>query len=315
RLNEGALPTCPPKSAIGDPVWPPQTRSWSYFGVKPSQLCHFIGVGVLLGRFLLAETCVHTCPRGTFGDLKSRKCENCTDDCENCSGPRHCLKCQSQPHRPLYLHEVILCFFLYYIQFLLVLSVKENKLFFCLDRCFSFSLVCMDQFFLHNGKCLPDCPSGFYADSRSCSPCHEDCKECDGPDSDDCNECASRSFVLYNGECFEECPEGSYYETETEDCQECDRTCQICSSSSACLTCKEGMVLNSQGHCVTAKHCSLTEYHDEQTQTCKPCHKRCSRCTGPAEHQCLSCPKNGHLLSKYLAPAARFYFVFSFEDM
>ncbi|CAM4558064.1 unnamed protein product [Lepidochelys olivacea] len=295
------------------------------------------------GRFLLAETCVHTCPRGTFGDLKSWKCENCTDDCENCSDPRHCMKCQSQPHRPLYLHEGR-CFQecptgyfaetgtcikcngscktcegnatkcqscespLLLEQWECKSSCSEKHFAtngickHCPEMCQecnheSACKVCMDQFFLHNGKCLPDCPSGFYADSRSCSPCHEDCRECDGPDSDDCNECASRSFVLHNGECFGECPEGTYYETETEDCQECDRTCQICSSSTACLTCKEGMVMNSQGHCVMSKYCSLTEYHDEQTQTCNPCHKKCSRCTGPAEHQCLSCPKNWHLLN------------------
>jgi len=77
----------------------------------------------------------------------------------------------------------------------------------------------MDEFFLHEGQCVQDCPSYFYAEDKHCFPCHAACKDCDGPDLDDCTACTIESFVLYSGMCFEECPEGTYYEEATGDCQ------------------------------------------------------------------------------------------------
>lgn len=89
---------------------------------------------------------------------------------------------------------------------------------FCLP-CLLLSVECVDGFFLHEGKCVEDCPTQFYAEDKHCFPCHGDCKDCSGPDSDDCTECAVSYYVLYDGMCSEECPEGTYYEDETEDCQ------------------------------------------------------------------------------------------------
>lgn len=78
---------------------------------------------------------------------------------------------------------------------------------------------CMDEFFLHEGKCVQECPSHFYPEDKHCFLCHADCQNCNGPNSDDCTACTFSLFVLYNGMCFEECPEGSYYEEDTKDCQ------------------------------------------------------------------------------------------------
>ncbi|XP_019410471.1 PREDICTED: proprotein convertase subtilisin/kexin type 5 isoform X4 [Crocodylus porosus] len=295
------------------------------------------------GTFLSFETCVKQCPQGTFANLRNGKCENCTDNCENCSEPRHCLKCYSVPDQLFYLHEgrclqecpeghfaeadtcnkcnkpcktcmgdatkCLSC------ESPLLLEHWECKPS-CSERHFATDgtckhcpemcqecihehtcKACIEQFFLHNGRCLQDCPSGFYAESNRCFSCNEDCKECDGPDSDDCTECAISSFVQYNGGCFKECPEGTYYEEGTEDCQECNRTCQTCSSSTDCLTCREGFVMNRQGYCMVSTFCSLTEYQDQKTHTCKPCHEKCFRCIGPTEDLCLSCSKNRHLLN------------------
>jgi len=88
-----------------------------------------------------------------------------------------------------------------------------------LTCCLLSSAECMDEFFLHEGQCVQDCPSYFYAEDKHCFPCHAACKDCDGPDLDDCTACTIESFVLYSGMCFEECPEGTYYEEATGDCQ------------------------------------------------------------------------------------------------
>lgn len=87
----------------------------------------------------------------------------------------------------------------------------------------------------------------------------------------------------------------------------CNWTCQTCSSSTACLTCRNGLMLNHDGHCVSFGYCSSTEYYVEKTQTCKPCHRKCFHCSGPTEHQCLSCANNHYLLSKCLVSASWFY--------
>ncbi|XP_051499578.1 proprotein convertase subtilisin/kexin type 5 isoform X2 [Apus apus] len=294
------------------------------------------------GKFLIPDTCVSLCPPKTFGNVASGKCEMCMDGCEVCLDHWHCQKCQAEQDQPLILHKgrcLHECPEGYFNDSetckecsdscetcvgsaTKCLSCKSPLLLeqwickpTCSERHFASEGICkhcpemchecihnktckecMDEFFLHEGKCVQDCPSHFYAEDKQCFLCHEDCQDCNGPDSDDCTACTN-SFVLYEGMCFEECPEGTYYEEATKDCQACNRTCQTCSTSTACLTCRNGLMLNHDGHCVAPGSCSLTEYYIEKTQTCKPCHKNCFHCSGPTEHQCLSCANNRYLLN------------------
>lgn len=55
------------------------------------------------GRFLLAESCVQDCPQGTFGNARMRKCEKCSDGCEQCTRINHCLKCLPDSKKHHYL--------------------------------------------------------------------------------------------------------------------------------------------------------------------------------------------------------------------
>uniref|UniRef100_A0A8V0YXI6 Proprotein convertase subtilisin/kexin type 5 n=1 Tax=Gallus gallus TaxID=9031 RepID=A0A8V0YXI6_CHICK len=242
--------------------------------------------------FLHNGRCLQECPEGYFND--SGTCKECSGSCKTCEGSA--TKCQSCKS-PLLLEQW---------------ECKPT----CSEKHFAFDGICkhcpamclecihtetckecVDGFFLHEGKCVEDCPTQFYAEDKHCFPCHGDCKDCSGPDSDDCTECAVSYYVLYDGMCSEECPEGTYYEDETEDCQACNRTCKTCSSSTACLTCRNGLILNRNGHCVLSGHCSRTEYYDEKTETCKTCHKKCFHCSGPTEHQCISCANNRYLFN------------------
>ncbi|NWX95910.1 PCSK5 convertase, partial [Nothoprocta ornata] len=242
--------------------------------------------------FLHEGRCFQECPEGYFND--SGTCKECSESCKTCTGSAtKCQSCES----PLLLEQwecKHTCSEKYF--------ASEGICKHCPPMCQEcihnqMCKVCMDEFSLHDGRCVEDCPSHFYAEDKQCFPCHGDCKDCDGPNSDDCSECAVSFYVLYNGQCLEECPKGTYYEEATEDCQACNRTCQTCSSSTACLTCRNGLTLNHNGQCLSSLHCSLTEYHDEQMHTCKPCHKKCLHCSGPTEHQCLSCANNLHLLN------------------
>ncbi|XP_013908238.1 PREDICTED: proprotein convertase subtilisin/kexin type 5-like [Thamnophis sirtalis] len=57
------------------------------------------------GQFLFAGTCGHDCPPQTFRNTKTKQCENCTKDCEECITNQHCLKCLSSTNTPRYLHR------------------------------------------------------------------------------------------------------------------------------------------------------------------------------------------------------------------
>ncbi|XP_074022904.1 proprotein convertase subtilisin/kexin type 5 isoform X1 [Numenius arquata] len=242
--------------------------------------------------FLHKGRCFQECPEGYFDD--SETCKECSESCKTCTGSASkCLSCKS----PLLLEHGICkptCSEKHF--------ASEGICKHCPEMCQECihnetCKECMDEFLLHDGQCVQDCPSHFYAEGKHCFPCHPNCKDCDGPDLDDCTECTINYFVLYGGTCFDECPEGTYYEETTKDCQACNRTCQTCSSSAACLTCRNGLMLNHDGHCVASGYCSHTEYYAEKTQTCNSCHKKCFRCSGPTEHECLSCANNHYLLN------------------
>uniref|UniRef100_A0A8C6ZU05 Proprotein convertase subtilisin/kexin type 5 n=1 Tax=Nothoprocta perdicaria TaxID=30464 RepID=A0A8C6ZU05_NOTPE len=241
--------------------------------------------------FLHEGRCFQECPEGYFND--SGTCKECSESCKTCMGSAtKCQSCES----PLLLEQwecKHTCSEKYF--------ASEGICKRCPPMCQEcihnqMCKVCMDEFSLHDGRCVEDCPSHFYAEDKQCFPCHGDCKDCDGPDSDDCSECAVSFHVLYNGQCFEECPKGTYYEEATEDCQGCLWHCieQLkgsavihftqpftCSSSTACLTCRNDTT------CVET--CPPGYFADSDEGLCSPCHSTCDTCSGKHSSQCLSC--------------------------
>lgn len=289
------------------------------------------------GTFLHDESCIKSCPRGTFSNTKDRRCERCSEGCEMCAENNECLKCshdilhagrcyKSCPegffsfgggctncskgcntcdkqadyclscHAPKVL-ELATCQSDCSSKFVNVNGVCRH----CPSSC----LTCVDEktctecipdYFLHKDKCVSSCPDGYYGGEGRCLLCDGICAKCNGPDQDDCEKCASSTFFLYKGECFGRCPQGTFYVSGDKFCQDCDSTCKSCHSFKTCDECKEGLVKNSQGHCVSYKECNIHEYKDDQ-KGCLPCHRKCSRCTGASEHQCLSCKDNYYLLN------------------
>lgn len=105
-------------------------------------------------------------------------------------------------------------------------DIKKHT-FFChsylyLHYSFFFSLPECDQYyFLHEGKCVDDCPEGYFASEQQqeCVRCHADCASCDGPGFDDCDVCHNLKAVRYNGECLPQCPSNTYYDKTTNECR------------------------------------------------------------------------------------------------
>ncbi|KAM4807977.1 proprotein convertase subtilisin/kexin type 5-like [Rhinophrynus dorsalis] len=242
-------------------------------------------------EFLHQGRCYRTCPDGFFGFDGS--CIECSKDCKTCKdNSDYCLSC----HAPKLLEQAK-CKTACSVRYTAIDGVCRHcspdcKA--CVDK--DTCTECMPGYFLHERRCLNYCPDGYYSSVGTCQLCDPMCAKCSGPDPDDCEECSSKSFFLYNGECFGRCPKGTYYEANTQNCQDCDTSCKLCSSSTYCDECREDLVKNSQGQCVSHKECSLYEYQDEHGG-CRPCHKKCSRCMGATEHHCLSCLDSHYLLN------------------
>ncbi|MEE6459413.1 hypothetical protein FKM82_000626 [Ascaphus truei] len=235
--------------------------------------------------------CYKKCQDGFFGF--GGGCTKCSENCRTCDGSaEYCLSC----YTPKLLEQATCkssC------------SNRHTDIDGVCKHCPPDCQTCADEevctecgpeYFLSEHKCLKYCPDGYYDEDRKCLQCNPMCAKCNGPNSDDCDTCASTTFFLYNGQCFGRCPKGTYYELATKDCQDCDTTCKSCSSSTACDECIEELVKNNQGQCVSHKDCSLYEYQD-QRKGCRRCHKQCSRCMGATERQCLSCKDSHYLLN------------------
>ncbi|RXM36986.1 Proprotein convertase subtilisin/kexin type 5 [Acipenser ruthenus] len=245
--------------------------------------------------YLHEGKCLSKCPSGYFEDVET--CTKCSPECKACKDDStSCQACHQ--HYVLYQNRCMTtCPDEHFSEEGLCKRCTPG----C-KKCDEHGICseCNNHFFLHLEVCVDKCPVDFYEDTQSqtCSRCHSDCAECDGPDPDECVSCADSSAVLYGGQCFQECPDSTYHDMDTGDCQDCDRTCQTCkgSSSSDCITCIEGMVKNKQGHCVTHWDCPLSSYQDKRG-ACRHCHKSCHLCTGPTQHECLSCTESHYLLN------------------
>ncbi|XP_063311099.1 proprotein convertase subtilisin/kexin type 5 isoform X1 [Pelobates fuscus] len=241
-------------------------------------------------NYLYNGRCLKTCPEGFFG-LKGN-CTKCSQECKTCAqSANFCLSCE----RPKVLEQTT-CKAACSDSHIDIDGVCEH----CPSDCLTCAdeqicTACLPGYFLYEDKCLLFCPDGYYNEVGKCMPCDPMCAKCNGPLSDDCEECSSHSYVLYNGRCFKTCPKRTYYDVFTKDCQDCDTTCESCSSATSCDECKHDLSKNSKGECVSYKDCSLYEYLQEH-RGCRPCHKQCLRCTGPSSEQCLSCKDGLYLL-------------------
>uniref|UniRef100_A0AAR2KQ17 P/Homo B domain-containing protein n=1 Tax=Pygocentrus nattereri TaxID=42514 RepID=A0AAR2KQ17_PYGNA len=279
---------------------------------------HFVNskAALHLGMFLVAEkqTCVSSCPAGAYGNKTSGHCEDClcAEGCASCEdGADHCLSCDQQ----YLLHKytcVSHCPENYY--------VKDDACEHCPHRCtqcerngkcsgkhcweyFRLSLVCPRFnasvsicFQKTNGKCLDDCPKGYFTNvqEKKCERCHDDCAACDGPDADDCISCSYPSAVRYNGACLSSCPSNTY--RDGTECRDCDWSCLTCSGPhpSSCLSCGPKMKLDANSHCESFSRCSSNTFEDEDGE-CRACHSSCLFCSGSGKDQCLSCSPSYYL--------------------
>ena len=260
------------------------------------------------GTYLVNGNCVFVCPTGTYSDLTSQSCLNCSYNCISCSSSQSCSSCSSG-------------YFLYLGQ---CVTTCPNGTFAkgvtcnpCSTGCFQCSnsytcSLCQSQYSLFanstNSYCVSSCPTGYYSQAVMtssftnsnqfiCVACSSPCLTCTSAST--CTQCVSGA--LSGSTCVNVCPSGYYmgfsqgivvngvtYTTST--CFSCSASCLTCNNTATyCLSCPSGYVLDANNNCVS--NCvSPTSYYSPTTRMCSNCSQQCYSCYGPGTDNCLSCP-------------------------
>lgn len=176
---------------------------------------------------------------------------------------------------------------------------------------------CSYPYFLSNGVCVSNCPSGAYADTqnRLCKLCSSNCFSClTNTFCYACNagfdlsngiciaatiNCPTGQF-RYNGVCYTNCPAGTCEQGSF--CQRtcsagtwsynggCYRTCPTTlTTADACVnSCPSGTSLVN-GVCQTVSQaCASGQFYDGTTSSCQSCSYPCSQCSLTALY-CTTC--------------------------
>ena len=147
---------------------------------------------------------------------------------------------------------------------------------------------CYGEKVVFDGKCLDECPSGYYANDYKCLPCEdkENCKSCYILNSEKCKEC-SKGF-LYEYKCVEECPDGYYPDNENKVCVKCQGGCAKCKDSKVCYDCESGLYLDEFDHTCKDK-CPSGQVG--VTGKCRNCddYKNCVQCSNDNLKNCVQC--------------------------
>ncbi|XP_041854892.1 extracellular matrix protein FRAS1 [Melanotaenia boesemani] len=139
--------------------------------------------------------------------------------------------------------------------------------------------------FLHLGRCVSICPSGFYAEGQVCEACPPSCATCSS--RWDCQSCGSQlPFLSPDGSrCLATCPPASYQHDHTH-CRRCHESCSECRgpSQQECVSCSDPAALLKDGVCVT--DCGAGYYSQEDV--CHACDSSCASCF-PDNPKCMDC--------------------------
>uniref|UniRef100_A0A4W3IY08 Proprotein convertase subtilisin/kexin type 5b n=1 Tax=Callorhinchus milii TaxID=7868 RepID=A0A4W3IY08_CALMI len=139
------------------------------------------------------------------------------------------------------------------------------------------------SFFLHEGKCLSECPQGYYVSARKeCERCDVSCRTCDQSPSN-CQTC-NPYYVLDNKQCKKKCS-NKYYGTTEGICKRCPPDCEVCTDNN-CTECNQHLYLHN-GLCF--EECPPGSFEDIDTSKCAPCNSKCAECNGPGFFNCEVC--------------------------
>ena len=249
--------------------------------------------------FLFASDCKEKCPEYTY-HTSDNKCEWCSDSekCEKCCSkdPSKCLKCNSSI---LYKDKCInQCpVGTYYCN-------KKETCIDCSESCTSCQSKtqcdsCKTGFYLLNGQCISECPSGYVVVGNECKKC-DNCLTCLSVNLSNCLSCNDEKY-LHDNKCIDNCPKGTF-PTILKDqkiCQNCNNTCETCERADSCITCKEPLVKFISGNIISCDDKCQGGYINING-TCTPCSdiQKCSTCSKDNLSECIDCKEGFYLHNK-----------------
>ena len=227
--------------------------------------------------------CLPTCPIGFYNStLNGHKvCEPCDSRCDVCLNKGYCIDCKDN----FVLLPNNTCGTIcpnYYTR------VGENCERCLQDPCISCALdlemcyECEDGYYLHDHKCIRECPHGTYADhiKHKCLPCDETCESCITEST--CTLC-KHGYYNHSNICVSKCPDGFF--ANCTDCSVCPSECKTCYSADYCYECHDGYFMKDR-MCRAITTCERGEFFNG-TQ-CERCGvKYCAHCT--SRNTCDEC--------------------------
>lgn len=147
--------------------------------------------------------------------------------------------------------------------------------------------------------CTSTCPISTWRNglSRTCDPCHDYCKTCNGPAYNDyCMSCYAPAYLssqqhICDLVCFNK---KEFTDDSDRKCHTCNSACSTCFwfGLDSCTACVAGYFLY-QTTCM--KSCVIGYWGNTANNKCEPCHEWCSVCTGPGPTSCTNCKGVGLL--------------------
>ncbi|KAL4493949.1 hypothetical protein ABPG72_021966 [Tetrahymena utriculariae] len=223
-----------------------------------------------------ANSCVVSCPKGTYKNQSKNICSPCDDNCTTCNGPNtnQCLTCAlPKYYQPSTGQCVQQC----------NLNQYQDDL----------SVSCLN--------CHQSCASCFGGDQNNCLSCQGSLylatsgniclTSCISSDKTNCLSCSGSNFFdSATNSCVVSCPKGTYKNQSKNICSPCDDNCTTCNgpNTNQCLTCALPKYYQpSTGQCV--QQCNLNQYQDDLSVSCLNCHQSCASCFGGDQNNCVSC--------------------------
>ncbi|XP_045923579.1 proprotein convertase subtilisin/kexin type 5-like [Micropterus dolomieu] len=249
-------------------------------------------------RYLYKGQCLDACPEA-FYHTKERTCEPCSDHCQLCTSPTHCLKCNSS----------------YYVSDGVCAKlecgegeVEDPDYDDCMaceegcKKCVLYNpkhcLSCTEGFYNFQDGCYKNCPAKTYSveEEMTCVACDDNCVNCD---EHECYWCET-DFFLSEGRCVSVCPDGFYGDEDTNDCEECHSDCVTCSGpkDDDCLSCEEGKMLENRACVPDHEVCPIKTFRSDDGE-CEDCHQSCESCSGEEKNQCTKCAKGRFLTTQH----------------